>query len=85
MKKVGRKANPSPYEITSTADPKTGAFPQAGHPEQPAAAFPFARKSPTTCVAFVFRKVKPDSPDYFSRHAASAASMSFCLMERSRE
>jgi hypothetical protein len=80
MKKVGRKANPSPYEFTENRHAGSGTFSVAVHPEPPTA---LPRLSPDNRLRCALRR--EITPDYLSRHALSAASISLSLMERSRE
>jgi len=81
MKKVGRKANPSPYSITRIRiSPRAAPFKVAGHPEQPTAGPAF--RAATDCATVYPREIMPGQ---LSRHAFSAAAISLSLMEMSRE
>jgi len=54
MKKVGRKANPSPYEFTENhSAPRSGAFSAADHPEPPTAR---PRFSPDNRLRYALRR-----------------------------
>jgi hypothetical protein len=80
MKKVGRKANPSPYPIIINRTAQAAA-------PSPLRVTPNRRRPgpayrPTIDCALLWREI---TQGQLSRHALSAASISFSLMERSRE